>query len=395
VPKEFFDGNRAAAEAVKMARVQVVSAYPITAQTDCVEHLSRFINDGLLKARMIKVESEHSALSSVVGASLVGARTFTASSSQGVQLMSEVLYFASGMRVPVIMAVANRTLSQPVNIWADHQDSLVNRDSGWIQIYCRNAQEVFDNIIQAYKICEDERVLLPAMVCYESFLVSHVAEEVNIPEQSEIDDFLPASNGTNRPLLDPSHPQQFGEVVYPDWYPDFEYKKHLALYNSRRVVEEVAEEFGKQFGRYHPLVEEYACKDAEIILMGMGSMMSTAKWVVRTMREKGERIGLLTLRMFRPFPEREVERICSQAKVLAVLDRDIGYGTSGMLYPDVTRTLYHSPSRPKCLNFIVGLGGKDIIPQTIERSIEISRKAMKEEVVQYVYWPDARIYEGG
>lgn len=393
MPEEFITGNRAAAEAARLARAQVVAAYPITPQTSTVEYLSQFINNGEMDARMIRVESEHSALSACVGASIVGARTFTASSSQGLQLMSEVLYFASGMRVPLVMGIANRTLSMPVNIWADHQDSMVNRDSGWIQIYAANAQEVFDNILQAYKICEDENVLLPAMVCYDGFIISHVAERMDVLTREQADMFLPDPDGTNRPLMDPKNPLQFGEVVYPDWYPDFEYKKHKALLESRKTIEDVAREYNELFDRSYGLVENYHTEDADIVFMGLGSLTSTTRWVVNELRENGKNVGLLKMRVFRPFPDKEVIETCKNAKVVAVLDRDIGYGTTGMLYPDVTRALYPLDERPRCLNFIVGLGGKDITPETIMKICKICEKALEGEEVETVNWPDARIYD--
>ena len=389
----FFTGNRATAEAAKLARAQVIAAYPITPQTSAVEYISQFIANGELKANMIRVESEHSAMSAVVGASIVGARTFTASSSQGLQLMSEGLYFASGLRQPLVMAIVNRTLSMPVNIWADHQDSMVNRDSGWIQLYCANAQEAFDNLIQAYKICENDDVLLPAMVCYDGFIVSHVAERMNIIDQEQVDAFLPQLNGTNRPLLDPKNPLQFGEVVYPDWYPDYEYKKHKALLDSPKVIKEVGKEFGELFGRRYGMVEKYNTENAEIVLMGLGSLTSTTQWVVDDLRDKGKSVGLAKLRVFRPFPDKEIVDVCRNAKVVGVMDRDVGYGTTGMLFPDVTRALYNEVNRPKCLNFIIGLGGKDITPDTIGSIYETCEKALEGEEVETVNWPDARRYD--
>ncbi|MCK5291562.1 MAG: pyruvate ferredoxin oxidoreductase [Thermoplasmata archaeon] len=387
----FFTGNRAAAEAAKLVRTQVVAAYPITPQTSAVEYISQFINNGELKANMIRVESEHSALSAVVGASIVGARTFTASSSQGLQLMSEGLYFASGMRLPLVMAIANRTLSMPVNIWADHQDSMVNRDSGWMQIYCANAQEVFDNILQAYKIAEE--VLMPAMVCYDGFIVSHVAERMEIIDQEQTDMFLPEPDLTKRPLMDPKNPLQFGEVVYPDWYPDYEYKKHKALLDSPKAIMDVGREYGELFGRSYGMVENYKTDDAEIVFMGLGSLTSTTQWVVNDLRDCGSKVGLSKIRVFRPFPDKEIVEACKNAKVIAVIDRDIGYGTSGMLFPDVTRALYPLASRPKCLNFIIGLGGKDITPETIKNIHETCEKALEGKEVETVNWPDARKYD--
>ncbi len=389
---EFWNGNMAAAQAVRAARVQVIAAYPITPQTHTVEYIADFVSNGELDARMVKVESEHSAMSACAGAASVGARTFTASCSQGVQLMSEVLYMTSGMFFPVVMAIANRTMSMPVNIWPDHQDSLVNRDSGWLQFYATSVQEIYDAILCAYKVSENDDVSLPAMVCYDGFILSHASEPAYPITQEEADDFLPRAGSMERPILDPENPLQFGEVLFPEWYPDYEYKKHMGLANSINVVRDVFEEFGERFGRKYEPAEAYWCDDAEIILMGLGSMMSTTRWTVDQLRQQGKKIGVVNLRVFRPFPAEEIAELTKNARVLAVLDRDIGYGTSGMVYPDVTRVLYNLEKRPVALNFIIGLGGKDIVPSTIERIVELAEQGYDGKAV---YWPDARGPEEG
>ena len=384
---EFWNGNMASAQAARQARVQVVAAYPITPQTHTVEYLSQFINDGELAARLIKVESEHSALSACAGASAVGARAFTASCSQGLQLMSEVMYFTSGMRFPVVMAIANRTLSVPVNIWADHQDTLVNRDSGWIQLYARSVQEVYDAIFCAFRVAEDPRVCLPALVSYDGFILSHASEPVHTLSQEQVDAFLPGPEVSDRPLLDPGHPLQFGEVLFPDWYPDFEYKKHRALADSIAVIGEVFDDFAERFGRRYHALETYDCDDAELVLVGIGSMMQTARQAAQQLRRQGEKVGVINLRAYRPFPGERLAELLGPARVALVLDRDIGYGTAGMVYSDVTRALYHAPRRPDLLNFIIGLGGKEITDQTIERCVELGRPGYQG---QTVFWPDAR-----
>jgi pyruvate ferredoxin oxidoreductase alpha subunit len=392
VSREFWNGNHAAAQAAKLARTQVIAAYPITPQTSTVEYLSEFIADGQLAAELVKVESEHSALSVCAGAASVGARTFTASCSQGIQLMSEVLYFTSGMRFPVVMAVANRTLSVPVNIWADHQDTLVNRDCGWIQIYTGSVQEVYDLVFLAFRISEHDDVCLPAMVCYDGFILSHASEVVETLDPTEADAFMPRPGATDRPVLDPAHPLQFGEVLFPNWYPRYEYKKHMALVNSTVAMRGIFEEFGARFGRSYDLVDAYRCEDAEIVLLGIGSMMCTAHSVVDRLREAGRKVGHLNIRVFRPFPEEEIARAIENARVVAVLDRDIGYGSSGMVYSDVARTICNRENMPKALNFIVGLGGKDIVPETIERCIALAEPGYRG---QSVFWPDAGIDEEG
>ncbi|MBI2374263.1 MAG: pyruvate ferredoxin oxidoreductase [Deltaproteobacteria bacterium] len=383
----FWNGNMAAAQAAKQARVQVVAAYPITPQTHTVEYLANFVADGELRARLIKVESEHSALSACAGACAVGARAFTASCSQGLALMSEVLYFTAGMRFPVVMAVANRTLSVPVNIWADHQDTLVQRDTGWLQLYASNVQEVYDLVLAAFKIAEHPEVSLPCIVSYDGFILSHASERVETLTQAAVDAFLPPPGSAARPVLDPAHPLQFGEVLFPDYYPDYELKKHNALRDSMSVITGVFDELLAISGRKLSPVEGFLLEDAELVILGIGSMMQTARLTALSLRERGERVGVLGLRAFRPFPEREVVAALGKARVVAVLDRDIGYGTSGMVYPDVTRSLYPSDVRPDVLNFIIGTGGKDITPASIERCVELARPGHRG---QSVFWPDAR-----
>jgi pyruvate ferredoxin oxidoreductase alpha subunit len=385
---EFWNGNMAAAQAATLARSQVIAAYPVTPQTHTVEYLSYFIANGELKAELVKVESEHSALSTCAGASAVGARAFTASCSQGLQLMSEVLYFTSGMRFPVVMAIANRTLSVPVNIWADHQDTLVNRDSGWIQIYTNNIQEVYDQVFLAFRISEDNDICLPAMVCYDGFILSHASEVVQTIDQKDADLFLPKQRSTDRPILDVNNPLQFGEVLFPNWYPDFEYKKHMALVDSKKIIKDIFCEFEKKFSRKYNLIDPYLCDDADIIFVGIGSMMSTTRWVVDQLRTQGIKVGLINIRVFRPFPDEEIAEILENAKTVAVLDRDIGYGTSGMVFSDITRVLNNRKRRPDVLNFIIGLGGKDIIPATIEKCFEMAKDGFKGKTI---FWPDATI----
>lgn len=388
----FWNGNMAVAQAARRARVQVVAAYPITPQTHTVEYLSQFVNDGDLDARLVKVESEHSALSACAGASAVGARAFTASCSQGIQLMSEVMYFTSGMRFPVVMAVANRTLSVPVNIWPDHQDTLVNRDAGWIQIYAGNVQEAHDMTLCAFRVSEHDDVALPSLVSYDGFILSHASEPVKTVPQEDADRFLPPAGVTKRPTLDPKVPLQFGEVLFPEWYPGFEFKKHEALAGSLKVIREAFGAFAEMTGRAYAPVEAEGCEDAEIVLLGIGSMMQTARWTASRLRERGEKVGVATMRVFRPFPEREIVEAVAGAKTVLVLDRDIGYGTSGMVYPDVTRVFYHREERPVLLNFIIGLGGKDITPATIEKCVALAREDHGDK---RVFWPDARGPEEG
>ena len=384
---EFWNGNMACAQAMKQARVQVVAAYPITPQTHTVEYLARFVADGVLDARLVKVESEHSALSACAGAASVGARTATATCSQGLALMCEVLYFTSGMRFPVVMAVANRTLSVPVNIWADHQDTLVNRDSGWLQLYAGTVQEVYDLVLCSFRIAEHPDVCLPVMIAYDGFILSHASEPVETLSQEAVDLVVGPLGVTERPLLDPEKPVQFGEVLFPEWYPANELKKHRALADSEVVVRQAFDAIEAASGRAYDLVDAWDCEDADVVLLGLGSMMRTALHAARGLRSRGERVGVINVRSFRPFPAEALARAVGTASTVIVLDRDIGYGTSGMVYPDVTRALYHAPARPDVVNMVIGTGGKDITVSTIERCVELGRGGFQG---QSVFWPDAR-----
>jgi len=316
----------------------------------------------------------------------VGARTFTASCSQGLQLMSEVMYFASGMRFPIVMAISNRTLSVPVNIWADHQDALVNRDSGWLQLFAGSVQDVYDLTLAAYRIAEDERVHLPALVCYDGFILSHASEAVTPLSQDDVDAYLPPPGHTDRPVLDPQAPQQFGEVLFPDFYPDYEYKKHRAMTDSLDVIDAAFEDLASFTGRRQRILRTHQLDDAETVLIGLGSMMRTARHTVDQLRRDGHRIGVIEICTFRPFPDAQLRDALARAKSVIVLDRDIGYGTSGMVYSDVTRAMYHSENRPRLVNCIVGLGGKDVTPATVQKCLRLAAMA-KEKTV---FWPDAR-----
>ncbi len=390
--REFWNGNRAAAEAAKLCRVQTVAAYPITPQTGVVEHISALIHNGELEAEMVHVESEHSAMSACAGAATMGARTFTASCSQGLMLMGEVLFMTSGCRLPVVMAVANRSLSAPVNIWGDQQDSLVLRDSGWIQLYSATVQEAYDNVLQAYRIAEDERVCLPVMVCYDGFYISHVSETVETLTQEQADEFLPSNETPGWTVLDVDNPFQLNQLLPPVAYSEYQYRKHSAMLRAREVATEVGEEFGEKFGRGYGLLDSYQCEDAEFIMVGMGSLTGTAKWVVNKLRGRGEKAGMVGVRMFRPFPEKEFAEATKGARALIVFDRAIGFGTCGMLYYDVTRVLYHLEKKPMALNFIVGLGGRDVTPEFIEHSYFRARMVVQDglqDTTQTLFWPDA------
>ena len=389
--KQFWNGNTAAAQAVKLCNVRVVAAYPITPQTPLVEQVASYISDGLLDARMIAVESEHSAMSACASASLVGARTFTATSSQGLIYMSEVLHMTSGCRLPVVMAVVHRAISAPVNTSSDQQDSMLQRDAGWIIFECRSAQEVHDTIPMAYRVAEDPSVHLPVMVCFDGFAISHTSEEVESLSQQDVETILAPVTGLLRPLLDVDKPFQLNQLLPSDAYSEYQYKKHSALKNAIGVIDMAQKEFTKVTGRRYSTVDSYFCDDAEVVLVGMGSIMGTAIWVVDKLREQGEKIGLVSVRLFRPFPEKAFLNVTRSARVLAVIEKNIGLGTGGMMFPDITRIFCNEDLRPKMLNFIAGLGGRNVPPETIERCYSIARDAQNVGGAEQVFWPDTKL----
>ncbi|MBI4301905.1 MAG: pyruvate ferredoxin oxidoreductase [Chloroflexi bacterium] len=362
------EGSRAVAEAVKLCRAQVISAYPITPQTHIVENLAEIVADGELKAEFVNVESEHSAASVVLGASATGARTYTSTSSQGMALMSEVLYNIAGLRLPVVLSCGNRALSAPLNIWNDQQDSIYVRDSGVIQLYAEDNQEAVDMHIQAYKIAEDHRVLLPLMVCIDGFLLTHTFEPVYLPTQGEVDAFLPAY----QPLyyLTPQSPLTMGAFAEPDKYMESRYMIHQAMERAKGIIEEVAQEYGRIFGRYQGgLVEEYQVADADVVLMGMGSMVTTMKVAADEMREQGKKVGVLKLRAYRPFPAEAIRRALRPGVKVAVVEKAISLGGLGITTGDLCSAFYNQTYRPYIRGFIAGLGGRDISPTSLKQIV--------------------------
>jgi pyruvate ferredoxin oxidoreductase alpha subunit len=290
--RQMLDGNGAAAEALKLARVDVVSAYPITPQSPIAEKLSQYAADGTMNTRYIRIESEHSALSCAIGAQLTGVRAATATSSVGLALMHEVLGVASGCRVPIVMPVVNRALVSPWSLWCDHQDSMAERDTGWLQFYAENVQEVLDLLIMAYKVAEHEHVLLPAMVCLDGFFLSHSVQPVDVPEQKTVDEFLPKYKSKNL-YLDPLNPMFINNLTAPEDFSEIRFQQKVAFDNALKEIPEVQEEFFTTFGRRLEMVEDYKSEDAEIVLVTMGSMSGTAKHVVNTMRKAGHRVGVI------------------------------------------------------------------------------------------------------
>ena len=361
----------AISEAVKRARPDVIPVYPITPQTKISEKLADYVADGDLDAHYIKVESEHSAMSAAIGASGAGVRVFTATSSQGLAYMHEPVFAAAGMRVPIVMADANRALSSPINIWNDQQDSLAERDAGWIQIYAETGQEAFDTTIQAFKIAENKDVLLPVMVCVDGFILTHTVDPVELITQEDVDEFLPPYVPEHS-YLDPKDPMSLGTLADPAHYMEIRYDIEKALQNSLSVIEEVGKEYGEKFGRTYGLIEEYKSEDAEIILIAMGSICDTIKDVIDERRENGEKVGLIRIRVYRPFPKDALKEAVGDAK-LAVLDKDISFSAGGALYLDTKATVNNDT-----YNYIVGLGGRDITPTQIDEIIEKTKDSQND-----------------
>jgi pyruvate ferredoxin oxidoreductase alpha subunit len=369
-------------EVVRLANADVIAAYPITPQTHIVEHLAELVADGELDAEYIPVESEHSAMSACLGSSAVGARTFTATAGQGLELMHEVLYVASAMRLPMVMAVANRALSAPLSVWGDQSDVMAVRDTGWIQLFVENGQETVDNVLCAFRIGEDPRVLLPVMVHLDGFYISHMIEAVLFPEQSQVAKFLPPFK---YPLpLHPDKPVTMGAFAMPFIYSEAKKAQEVNLEAAKGVILECWEEFGKLFGRNYSPVERYRSDDAKVLLMTLGGFSETAMTAVDKMRAEGRSVGLVRLRLWRPFPFAELRQAVKNAEVLIVLDRAISFGgPGGPVCSEVKSALYGEAKKPKVIGFVGGLGGRDITPagfeEIVNRGIEISQKGSDKE----------------
>ncbi|MFQ5996413.1 MAG: transketolase C-terminal domain-containing protein [Dehalococcoidales bacterium] len=380
--REGLEVSVAVADAVKLTNADVVAAYPITPQTHIVEHLAELVADGELKAAYIPVESEHSAMSACLGASAVGARTFTATASQGLELMHEVLYVASSLRLPIVMAVANRALSAPISIWGDHSDAMAVRDAGWIQMFVENGQEAVDSVICAFRIGEDRRVLLPVMIHLDGFSLTHVIEPIMLPEQSEVDRFLPPYNP---PLtLDPEKPVTMGAFGPPFIYTEVKWAQEVNLESAKEVILECWQNFAKTFGRHYLPVESYHSEGAKVLLLTMGSYSETAMVAVDKMRDEGREVGLLKLRLWRPFPFVELRQAVKNAEVLIVLDRALSFGgPGGPVYSEVKAALYSEAKKPKVIGFVGGLGGRDIsmsgFEEMINQGIKIAQSGSKRE----------------
>jgi len=359
--KKIMVGNHAVSWGVMLARAEVISAYPITPQTTIVEELSVLCADGRLKAKFIPVESEHSAMACCVGAAAAGVRTFTATSGQGLALMHEMLHWASGARLPIVMATVNRALGSPWNIWGEQTDALAQRDTGWLQFYCENNQEVLDTTIQAFKIAEE--ILLPVMLNLDAFFLSHTAEPVEIPEQGLVDHFLPRFQAPFR--LDPKDPHSFGCLTPPDYFMEFRYKIQQAMLKGKEVSRRVDEDFGRAFGRKYGLIDAYRCEGADLVLVASGTIASTARVVVDALREKGRKVGVVKVRLFRPFPKEELLEVVKDAEKVAVVDRNVSFGVGGIFAHELRAAFCNDKARPPVFSYIAGLGGRDVTPQVL------------------------------
>jgi len=325
------------------------------------------------------VESEHSAMAACIGASAAGVRAFTATSSQGLALMHELLHWSAGARLPIVMTNVNRAMAPGWNIWSEQTDSLSQRDTGWMQIYCESNQEVLDTVIQSFKV--SETVALPTMVCLDGFVLSHTYEVVDVPDQDSVDAFLPMYEAEYK--LDVDNPMTFGALNSPEWYYEMRYKMHEAMIKAKSVIMDVNEEFNQRFGRKYGLVEDYKCHDAETMMVVSGAIASTARDVIDSLRDAGQRVGLICVRVFRPFPEEEIRNIASKAKNIGVIDRNISFGHEGIFFTETKAALYSTPDPPRTCGFIAGLGGRDVTPEDIEEMIHLTASGEADEVTWF------------
>ena len=376
-------GNEAVAEALRQTNPDVCAAYPITPATDLMQRFASFVANGQVDTELILVESEHSAMSACIGAAAGGGRVATATSSQGLALMWEMLYIAAGTRLPIIMPVVNRSLSAPLNIHGDHSDAMGARDSGWIQLWSENAQEAYDNTIQAFKIGEHMDIRLPVMVCLDGFIISHSIERAEYLEDSEVKNFV-GEYKTLNPLLDIDNPKSYGPLILPDLFHEYKRAQHEVTTKVKDVVLDIAKEFEKISGRKYGLFETYRLEDAEIALVILNSAAGTSKDVVDEFRDRGIKAGLLKPRLFRPFPYEEVADALKHLKAICVMDRADSSGGYGPVFLEVSSALYHVKKRPRMINKIYGLGGRDYLPQHAEQVLEELVEITKTDNVRVI-----------
>lgn len=381
-------GDETAAEAMRQINPDVVAAYPITPQTEIVQNYSQFVADGKVNTEMVRVESEHSAMSACVGAASTGARAMTATCANGLALMWEILYIAASYRLPIVMSVANRALSGPINIHCDHSDSMGARDSGWIQLYSENCQEIYDNLIQAVKIGEDKDVLLPVMVCFDGFIISHSTERVEILEDEKIKNFI-GDWKIEHSLLDLEHPVTYGPLDLFDYY--FEHKRQQAdaMEKALPVIERVGKKYGELSGRDYDLVERYNLDEADMVIIALSSAAGNVKATIEELKEEGVNVGLLKLRSFRPFPYKQVQEALKGKACVAVMDRSASFGAiGGPVFSEVRSALYDQDKKPNIISYIYGLGGRETTIEHIKKVVDdlskIKKSGKVENLVNYL-----------
>ncbi len=381
-------GNHIAAWGARLARVEVVSAYPITPQTQVIEEISRFIDEGEMECEYIPVESEHSAMAAMIGSAAMGVRSFSATSAHGLAYMHELLHWAAGIRLPMVMVNVNRAMGPGWNIWCDHQDALAARDTGWIQIYCASHQEVLDTVIQAFRISEDPKVILPVMVCYDAIFISHSYVRVELPEQEQVDRFLPPFRSLWK--LDLDYPLTHGSVIYPDDYEEVRFSMFQGLDNARTVIKRAAEEYRDIVGNYHGgLLDTYRMEDADCALVAMGSSASECKMAANVLREKGYRCGVVRVRSYRPFPIAELREMLAPLRAVMVLDRSVSFGMEGALFSEVKAAIY-GHGEASIYNLITGLGGRDVRYDLVAEQTEA---ALRGKLAPESNWPSLRLTE--
>jgi pyruvate ferredoxin oxidoreductase alpha subunit len=374
---EGLTGDAAIAHALRQADLDVLAAYPITPQTLIVEDYQKFASNGEVKASVIPVESEHSAMSACVGASAVGGRVATASASAGLALMWEILYCAASMRMPIVFTVANRALSAPINIHNDHSDGMGMRDSGFIQLYCKSSQEAYDTTLMAFRLAEHHDVLLPVMVGIDGFIVSHNVERVEMLPDDEVTKFVGVRDPVQ--ILDPNNPITMGPLALTDYYFEFKEQQDKAIQNAPKVYKQVEAEFEKLTGRKYGMFESYKTEDADIIIIAMSSMGGTARVVADVLRERGDKVGVIRLKMFRPFPTKEIAKAIGKAKAVAVFEKAMSFGAATHpLALEVRTSLYEAEHRPMIVDFVVGLGGRDVQPITFVEGINKTKEYLKK-----------------
>lgn len=378
--QKIMDGNHAAAEAMRQINPDVVAAYPITPTSYVMEAYTKFVNNGIVDTEMVTTESEHAAMSACVGAAAAGGRVMTATASQGLKLMSEVLWNASGLRLPIVLVNGNRSLGAPLSIHCDHSDSMAERDAGWIQLYARDAQEMYDMLIQSFLIAEHTDVRLPVMINMDAFQVTHTHQEITVEDDEKIKQFIGEANLQN-PLLDVDNPVSYGGATRPDYYQEARRNQLQGMLNAYEVIADVGEQFGKDFGRdYSEYGETYFTEDAEHIYVTMGSSAGTVRKAVDEMREKGIKAGCLRIRMFRPFPSEYIRQILKNAKTVLVMDRTSpAGGEGGPVFMEIRSAMYESDTRPTIVPFIYGLGSKDFNPSHVHEMLETAQKVHNGE----------------